>query len=383
MAGNIKKTVLCYQQRMTHYRVPFFEACKKNLHDKNIDFELIYGEPDSVSLSKKDQGDISWANVVPVRHINLGVGRGVWLPSQGKSPDLVILPQENKFLPNYYWLMRRYFVGQKVAFWGHGKNFQSDNRNSLGERFKNALINRVDWWFAYTEASKDVLVEAGYPTDRISVLDNSIDTADFRRNLDSVTLAETQELRKGICEEVGCNIEHIGLFCGSMYPDKKIDFLIRAADLIKEQIPGFVVVLIGDGPDSYLVKQAQESRPWFRFAGVQTGYEKARFFKIADIVLNPGLVGLHVLDTFCAGLPMVTTLEARHSPEISYLRSGYNGVVVSGDVNNYADTVVNLLRDREQYQKICRNALISSENYSLANMVNRFCDGVVRCLNPI
>ena len=39
---------------------------------------------------------------------------------------------------------------------------------------------------------------------------------------------------------------------------------------------------------------------------MKKGREKAAWFKLASVVLNPGLVGLHILDSFWAGVPMVT-----------------------------------------------------------------------------
>jgi glycosyltransferase involved in cell wall biosynthesis len=101
---------------------------------------------------------------------------------------------------------------------------------------------------------------------------------------------------------------------------------------------------------------------------------------VADVVFNPGAVGLHVLDSFCAGVPMVTTGEARHGPEIAYLKHDVNGLIVAGDASRYADAVIGLLQDPAMMARLRSAALADAQRYTLDNMVERFADGIERCL---
>jgi len=39
-------------------------------------------------------------------------------------------------------------------------------------------------------------------------------------------------------------------------------------------------------------------------------------------MLNPGSVGLQIVDAFCSGMAMVTTSSAKLSPEVAYFRNG-------------------------------------------------------------
>lgn len=41
----------------------------------------------------------------------------------------------------------------------------------------------------------------------------------------------------------------IGLFCGSLYSDKKLDLLVAASDLVIAKYPNFRLVVIGDGAE--------------------------------------------------------------------------------------------------------------------------------------
>lgn len=373
---NQSRHVVCFQQRLTHYREAFFERARDFLVDRGISFHLVHGKPDAAALKKNDRGHLSWAHEVEQLTFTLGSTSGVWVPmaKEVPTPELVIVTQENKLLANYAWLLRRPLGGPKVAYWGHGRNFQADTPTGIREKWKQFLVGRVDWWFAYTQMTRDILLADGYPDQRITVLDNAIDNEAFHADLAAVTETDLLPLRQI------CGAGPLGLLCGSLYPDKRIDFMIAAADRIRAEIPGFSLVVIGDGPSAEEVRVAAKTRPWLHPVGVKKGRDKAAWFKLASVVLNPGLVGLHIVDSFCVGVPMVTTADARHSPEIAYLESGKNGLVVAGGVAEYADAVVDLLQDVPRFEAMRSAALESASRYTLNNMVKNFCDGIERCL---
>ena len=74
-----------------------------------------------------------------------------------------------------------------MAYWGHGANFQSDAPAGVRERWKQMLLTKVDWWFAYTQMMVDILAKAGYPQQQITNLSNAIDTGAFKRDLAAVS----------------------------------------------------------------------------------------------------------------------------------------------------------------------------------------------------
>jgi glycosyltransferase involved in cell wall biosynthesis len=156
--------------------------------------------------------------------------------------------------------------------------------------------------------------------------------------------------------------------------------MIEALDRIRAKVPDFHMVVVGDGPNAAEISSAAETRPWISWVGTKKDAEKAAYFRLADIVLNPGAVGLHVLDAFCAGIPMATTVDARHGPEIAYLKNGVNGVVSDGNPISYAADVVSLLEDKARYAAICTAAKIDAGRYTMVNMVDRFHAGILKSL---
>ena len=96
--------------------------------------------------------------------------------------------------------------------------------------------------------------------------------------------------------------------------------------------------------------------------------------------MNPGLLGLHILDAFSVGLPVVSTSNAQHGPEIAYLQNGVNGVLTGDSVKEYADAVTHLLSDAVWWRSLSDNALTSSLDYTVEKMAEHFVDGLSRCL---
>jgi glycosyltransferase involved in cell wall biosynthesis len=374
----MKKVVIC-QHRLLHYRVGLFEKLRPACAVRGIDLHLVHGQASRRESFKKDEGSLPWAHKVQNRFWEMGARDLVWqpFPADLRDADLVVVMQENRILSNYPLLLGRLWSPRRVAYWGHGVNFQSDAPGGLREKWKQMMLTRVDWWFAYTEMTSEIVRRAGYPQERITCLDNAIDNEAFERDLAGVTDAQLQAMRLEIDAPEGAPV---GLFCGSLYPDKRLDYMIEAADRIHAALPAFRLVVIGDGPSAGEIRVAMETRPWLKWLGVRKGLEKAAWFRLADGVVNPGAVGLHVLDSFCSGTPMMTTAEARHGPEIAYLQDGVNGLVVHGGADRYAEAVIALLNDRAKLDSIKQAALRDARHYTLDNMVGRFADGIARCV---
>ena len=89
---------------------------------------------------------------------------------------MVVMGAENKLLYNLYVQMASRNI--RVALWGHGGNLQG-SRSSWRERFKRVMARQADWWFAYTELSVPLIERSGFPRNRITVVNNSIDTVEL------------------------------------------------------------------------------------------------------------------------------------------------------------------------------------------------------------
>ncbi len=142
--------------------------------------------------------------------------------------DLVIVTQENKLICNLWPLFgwRNY----KLAFWGHGKNMQVVPTifGKLKERMKYLTTNRVDWWFVYTGISMRFVSDLGFPIDKITNLENSVDTLRLRTLCEAVTRNDVEDIKR----DLNLGRGPVGLYVGSLYKDKRLEFLLSAGQLI-------------------------------------------------------------------------------------------------------------------------------------------------------
>lgn len=371
--NNPPRKVLVVQRRMTHYRIPFFEALKLQMADRNCELVLAYGNGTDEENDKHDSGEIAWGIRLNTRYAFSG--KLCWQPfgNAAREAHMVIVALENKLLYN----LLPQFGSPRLRFglWGHGANLQG-NPFSLRERYKRVVARRADWWFGYTSMSIPLIVKSGFPAERITVLNNSVDTSSLQRYRQSITPEEISVLR----ESLGFGTGPVGVFVGSLYADKRLDFLFLAAERIRCEVPDFQFLIVGEGLERDKVRTWCAAHPWTRWVGARFGREKVAYISTAQVMLNPGLVGLGILDAFVCGVPMFTTNCGIHSPEIAYLESGVNGVMTEDDLDAYVDTSVRLLGDTEALDVLRAGSLASAVEYTVENMARNFADGVTRCL---
>ncbi|MDO1447902.1 glycosyltransferase family 4 protein [Rhodocytophaga aerolata] len=370
------KKVLIIQRLLPHYRIDFFNKLRTTLAANGVELSLVYGK--DIQSQKNDEADLEWATYIDTQEIKLGNTELYWQPSLPYLPgkDLVIVEQANKNLINYLLLVRRLFSGHKIAYWGHGLNRQA-NPNDFRNTFKKAFLTRCDWWFAYTSQVKEFLAENGFPRDKITTVQNAIDTTELTNQYNSLTASDAEELKN----ELGIQSDNIGLYVGGIYKEKRINFLIKAADLIRAQVKDFHLIVVGSGVEASVVKEAASTREWLHYVGPKFGLEKVKYFKIARLFLMPGLLGLAVLDSFAQQTPTVTTNFPFHSPEVEYLENGVNGVMTEDTVERYAYEVSQLMQDEARREQLVEGCKVAAKKYTLTHMVHNYAEGILKCLH--
>jgi len=366
---------------MTEYRIPMFDALRMHLYENDIFLQVVYGGPTKYESIREDDGNLTWG--IQVRNCNINIGKSKVvlqkIPHQLLlEQDLIIIPHENMLLMNYILLLNRMYYGKsKLAFWGHGTNFQVIKKNSIREIFKAWTTRQVDWWFAYTSLSVNKVIRNGFPSQRITCLNNTVDINSLQKWRSCITDEEKCTLLK----RLNLKGSRLAIFLGGLYKEKRLDFLFCVADELRRLIPDFELVIIGNGPQRATVDNFVASRPWCRWVGAQHGREKVMYASLGQVMLNPGLVGLGILDSFALGIPLLTTNCGIHSPEISYLESGRNGLMVANDLLEYTKASVRILTDHNFRKELANNCTNDSARYSLDSMVRNFSKGIISALS--
>lgn len=372
------KKVLIIEAQIKQYRKPFYERLHSALREEGVQLKIVYSAPPPSEAQKNDNCDLPREFGVKTKGHWMWNERLLFQPAfrEVASADMVVIDQANRFLLNHLLLPLSLFKMKKIAFWGLGENLQAD-RSRFSEWYKMRTLNWVDWWFAYTEGTGRYLREHSVPPEKITAVQNSVDTRKIQLCVKNLTPSTKAAVRAGL--GIG-PLAPVGIFVGMLHKVKSIPFLIRAGEKLRQAIPEFQLIVVGGGPDEAEIRQSAAQLPWIHFVGPKFGDQKSQLLAISDVLLLPGRAGLAVLDGFAAGLPLIATRLFIHGPEMEYFEDGRNGVITPPDPEVYAEAVARLLLNPGELQLLREGAANSAQKYSIEKMVENFSRGIMQCL---
>lgn len=352
--------VAIVQEFIPQYRVEFFAGLAGELERRGVALTVVAGRPGKEAALRRDAPSVPFVRPVA----NVRVGKLVWQPClrSVSRADLVVVEHANKHVLNWVLVAgRRVRRTPRIGYWGHGANLQA-RRRGVAEAVKSWSVTLPDWWFAYTAGSADRVVSRGFPRERTTTVQNS------------------QHTTGGVPTGSTTRDPHTAVYVGSLYREKRIGFLLEIASAAHRRCPDFRLVVVGDGPDRDVVESCRE--PFLEHKGALFGADKAAQLAGASVVLNPGLVGLSVVDSFAAQTPVVTEDSPFHSPEFEYLGDGFNAVVLphGASAEDYAEALLAAMRDPAYLSRLRSGCAESAGVYTLDAMIRNFADGVERAL---
>jgi glycosyltransferase involved in cell wall biosynthesis len=378
-----KPEVLVVQQLLKNFRLPLHDGVYQQLDRQGIVYRLVFSAPAGTEISKGDcltAAPAPWYQLIRLRSF----GPLVWQqPPRWRQARVIVVEQANKHLFNWWLLLNLTLLparcwpgGQKprLVFWGHGFNHQAPT--GFGEWLKRQLLRYPAHWLSYTQTVSQYLQQQGVAAERITTLNNSLDNQQFGQQVRTLR----QQLRAAVPTQLTPAQPArslVLLFCGALYQDKQLPLLLQVcADAVAIGAVAKLIVL-GDGPLRSLLTTTPPA--WLDYRGACFAEDKVQAFAEADLVLNPGLVGLAILDAFAAGLPFITTDFAGHSPEISYLQHQINGLQLPMQAQALVTALQTLQQEPAKLATLADGALKSAELYSMAAMVTHFSRGVAQC----
>lgn len=236
------------------------------------------------------------------------------------------------------------------------------------------LIKRAAGWFS--KASTDLGDQIVVPSPKfyrlllsqkvkqpITVIPNGIDLSMFK------TVKNPGVLRKRLGLDANAPIL---LTVGRMDPEKRLEFIVEAFDLLADRVPNAHLVFVGDGSARESVEHKANSihaKDRIHFLGMVNRAELPDIFHDATVFLSASTTEVHpisVIEAIASGLPFVAVQDEAFE---GMLEEGQNGYAVSLDVKKYADTLADLLPDRERLKRFSQHSLELSEKYSIETQV--------------
>ena len=215
------------------------------------------------------------------------------------------------------------------------------------------------------------------PADKVTVTWNAIDSKPLQDAVDGVSDADMAGLRA----EFGIPATaKIGIYAGGLYALKRLPALLDAATRIKAGMPGFHLLILGDGAEGDMVRQRAAQTDWIHALGPTFDERRAICLRMADIFLCPGVLGLAVLDAFIGGMPILTMDIVGHGPEEEYLSHGVTGLRTAADADAFGQAAADLLNDPARLAAMQTAAATAAQDYTVERMVSRFEEGILKAL---
>jgi L-malate glycosyltransferase len=369
--------VLIIQSEMKRYRSSLFLGLHAALQEDGVELKVAYSNTNKAHGLRNDRADLPQPLGQKVKShwfFDRLVYQRLW--TEVFRSDLVIVGPEVKYLINPALLLMSALRMKRVAFWGLGPNMHP-TRSRIAEWVKKPFFTKVDWWFAYTKTIAEYLIKQGMPAEKITVVQNTTDTAELRALMQKVPDEEVSRTKESLTGE---RDSVIGLYCGLIGEIKDIPLLLDAARLVKKRHKQFHLVVIGDGPQRSWLEAAIAEEPWIHYLGSRYGLESALYYKMSDVFLLSGSAGLSVVDSFAAGLPLLATHLPMHPPEISYVVDGENGYLAPHETEAFAETILGVVSDAALMEKLRSGAREAGSRYTMEAMIANFRKGINNCL---
>ncbi|PZE61606.1 hypothetical protein DEJ24_04950 [Curtobacterium sp. MCPF17_001] len=358
---------------LPQYRLPFFSSLREQGAAAGHDVEIFYGtvppeweaRGDAVEAPKiAEELSTKWLKIGP-----LSLALRSLRPLRRNGPfDLIIVEQAVRNLETYQLAVSG--LAPRIAMWGHGRTYTKPTP-AFQEKLKHTLTQRSDWFFAYTQGGADHVVSGGYPSERTTVVLNTIDSRGLAEAVDTVAEDAVHAFK---------HLHNLGdrnaVFIGGLDESKRLNFLLASGDAIAAQHSSFRLLVIGDGNLKEWLSREAVNRPWLTLLGHATGEVKALALSVSRAILMPGRVGLVAVDSFAAKVPIVTTHYPWHAPEFEYLEDDRNAVVTDDDVQSYSEGVAHLFDSDDLHRRLVQQCGQDSERYSVDAMAARFLGGI-------
>lgn len=248
------------------------------------------------------------------------------------------------------WAGRRYGLPVTYeirAFWedaavDHGTTTEGSLRYRLTRWHETYVARAVDRVCTICEGLREDLVRRGIPAEKITVIPNAVDVAQF-------PLGGPPD--PALQEQLGLQGAYVLGFLGSYYAYEGLDLLLDAVPELAKRIPELRVLLVGGGPQEAAL-QAQAARLGIAdrvvFVGRVPHQEVNRYYDLLDALVYPRkpmrltelVTPLKPLEAMAQGRVLVASDVGGHR---ELIRDGETGLLFkAGEAASLVDAVVRL-----------------------------------------
>lgn len=231
-------------------------------------------------------------------------------------------------------------------------------------------VSRSDTILTVSDYSRnDIAAYFHIPHNRIHVIPDGVDFAEFNNPVDRVQLESVREKYR--------LPEKFILYFGSARKHKNVGSILKAYARIPRALRTNVHLVITNGNEP-LKKMAEELgiRPFVRFVGRVENADKAAFYQLADLKIFVSLYegfGIPVLEAMAAGTPVVAS-NVSALPEVC----GDAALLVDpADIDQIAEAMAKVLTDAGLRRDLINKGIKNAQKYTWARSAGKLHDLLV------
>lgn len=253
----------------------------------------------------------------------------------------------------WIFLLLNKLQGKKTYVWTHGWYGREGWAKKVIKRCYYSLVTGV---FLYGEYARKLMIEEGYPANKLFCIANSLD---YQKQLDYRNKAKHTH----IFHDYFKNENPVIIYVGRLQKVKKFELLVQAINLLEQKGLAVNLVLVGDNVDidnleEMLGTGVSGKRIWHLDASFDEK-ELSEYFYNADVCVSPGNVGLTAIHAFMYGCPVITHDNFKNQmPEFEIIEDGKTGAFFKeNDAEDLGDRIYDWLmysvNNREAIRREC------------------------------
>lgn len=345
---------------MTKYREPFFKDLNDKIKMENGSLEVICG-PTPVNFDSSDSFDfncrvLNISDKVKFRHFCK-----VSKLNMDSAGNIIIHFADFKYTSLYYFFIKAFFTKNKLFLHGQGGY---KTKGFLSMFVYNLAVLNSTGYICYNKFCEVELNKKLMPF--------------LRKKVFSIDNCLYLEPVKWLPGEIA--LENKITFIGRVRPRSGLEELLEASHLAAKQITGLSVEIIGSGDENY-INQLQLKYPFANFHGaIYTQNDIYDITKKCIAGVYGGDAGLSIVHYMSLGLPVIVhdDMYSHMGPEPSYVVDGINGLLFRrGDVNDMADKIIKVCKNKEFAQKLGGNALNTFNSLSKPTMAEKLLNIII------
>lgn len=285
-----------------------------------LEFDFLAGEESTGGIALMDirplKGFRGYLHNIYRKGGKLVWQKGAICKAFSRKYDAYILTGNPGIRSNWIIALGARILGRKVYLWSHGLH---GDEQGMKLRKNMCYFRLAGHLLLYGERAQRLLLEQGYPAERMTVIYNSLDY--------NKQLAIREHIGdRGFIRNYFGNDAPLLTFVGRLTASKRLDMLLDSLSSLSNAN----LVLIGDGPArAELEEQAERmgltDRIWF-YGETYDDHIIASFLYYSAVCVSPGNVGLTAIHALMFGTPVVTHNNGnKQGPEYEALEPGVTG----------------------------------------------------------